>query len=317
MSNLKQAANSQWPGAGRVLRILGLLIGMGAFVFVGSALHQSFQALHQQIISRDLLLAVAFCAVVYGTGLQLVGLAWYRLLAAGGDVPLGIGQALVIFGQTQIYKYIPSNILHMVGRFAAARKAGVSAAALTYAQVAEVAIIAFAAGALAATFSAPVLSKALTEFGVGLPELTVASIAIALAAMAVVVFCFLRRKAGDIGVRAISVSAQAFLLYLAFFAVNGLIIFILACSLPGLTPLDVPGLIGIGAAAWLIGFIVPGAPGGLGVREAVMIMGLSAAGQPVWSATAIALGHRFVTILGDGIVALCGLAARTRSAPTA
>lgn len=37
-------------------------------------------------------------------------------------------------------------------------------------------------------------------------------------------------------------------------------------------------LIGIEAAAWLVGFVVPGAPGGLGVREAVLIAGLSAAG---------------------------------------
>ncbi|MBB3395045.1 hypothetical protein [Rhizobium sp. BK060] len=282
---------------------------MGALVFVGNALYHSLRDLRGQVASPDFLVAVAVCAILYAVALQLVGLAWYRLLAAAGDVPLGIGQALAIFGRTQIYKYFPSNILHMVGRFAAAKKAGASNAALAFAQVGEVAIIASAAGTVAATFSAPVMSKALARFGIDSTQFATASTGIALLVAAIIIFFTLRLKAMDVGLRATVVAIEAFFLYALFFAGNGLILLTLAYS-TGSISLDVWDLMGIGAAAWLIGFVVPGAPGGLGVREAVMIMGLNLAGHPVSSATVIALGHRLVTILGDAIVALCELVIR-------
>src|SRR3546814_5500746 len=35
------------------------------------------------------------------------------------------------------------------------------------------------------------------------------------------------------------------------------------------------GVLGVYAAAWLLGFLMPGAPAGLGVREVVLFMGLA------------------------------------------
>jgi hypothetical protein len=42
-----------------------------------------------------------------------------------------------------------------------------------------------------------------------------------------------------------------------------------------LSPASFPALISIFAAAWLLGFLVPGAPAGIGIRELVLTEGLA------------------------------------------
>ena len=68
-------------------------------------------------------------------------------------------------------------------------------------------------------------------------------------------------------------------------------------------------LTGAYAAAWVLGFIMPGAPGGLGVREAVLL----AAFDPIYGsgvAVGLTLSPRLVTTLGDAALFLGGLAMR-------
>jgi uncharacterized membrane protein YbhN (UPF0104 family) len=101
--------------------------------------------------------------------------------------------------------------------------------------------------------------------------------------------------------------------YVVFFIANGLLFIALAESLSDQAG-DWSTLIGISAVGWLLGFVIPGAPGGLGVREAVFIAGLTATGVPASLSTAIALGHRLVTLSGDGLVALAEIISRERFA---
>lgn len=250
------------------------------------------------------------CAVAYAVILQLAGIVWYRFLVLVDGPSLGLGCALAIFGKTQIYKYLPSNVMHMVGRFALARNAGASNKALAFAQIGELSIIALAAGALAALLAWPALQDAYARYGPDSPKLIAGLAAAGLLATAIGAVFFFRFRMADIGGRALVVSAEAFLLYALFFLGNGLLIIALSRALNDAGHMT--ELIGIGAAAWLIGFVVPGAPGGLGVREAVLIMGLTAAGLPPPSATAVALGNRLVTVLGDCLVALVEVILRKR-----
>ena len=83
-----------------------------------------------------------------------------------------------------------------------------------------------------------------------------------------------------------------------------------------LAPAEVAGgwsqVLGVYAAAWLLGFLMPGSPAGLGVRELVLLLGLT----PLFgaqAATAAAALLRLVTTLGDGLAFLA--AGRWRTAP--
>lgn len=59
------------------------------------------------------------------------------------------------------------------------------------------------------------------------------------------------------------------------------------------------------AAAWLLGFLVPGAPGGLGIREFVLVLGLTPVTGEAQAALD-ALMFRLVTITGDTIMTVIG-----------
>ena len=288
-----------------IIRFGGVAVSLAALVFVGLSIHRSFGDLQRQLISPLFLIAILGCAVAYAVILQLIGLAWYRFLVAIDGPSLGLGRALAIFGRTQIYKYLPSNVMHMVGRFALARSAGASNKALAFAQIGELSVIVLAAGALGALLAWPVFQDAYARYGPDNPTLIVGLIAAGLLAFAIGVMLLFRFRMADIGGIALVVSAEVFLLYALFFIGNGLLIVTLSRTLNDAG--HMAELIGIGTVAWLIGFIVPGAPGGLGVREAVLIMGLTAAGLPPPVATAVALGNRLVTVLGDCLVALAEL----------
>jgi len=288
-----------------IIRFGGVAVSLAALVFVGLSIHRSFGDLQRQLISPLFLIAILGCAVAYAVILQLIGLAWYRFLVAIDGPSLGLGRALAIFGRTQIYKYLPSNVMHMVGRFALARSAGASNKALAFAQIGELSVIVLAAGALGALLAWPVFQDAYARYGPDNPTLIVGLIAAGLLVFAIGVMLLFRFRMADIGGIALVVSAEVFLLYALFFIGNGLLIVTLSRTLNDAG--HMAELIGIGTVAWLIGFIVPGAPGGLGVREAVLIMGLTAAGLPPPVATAVALGNRLVTVLGDCLVALVEL----------
>ncbi len=297
-------------GVKSAIRVAGLAVSLAAVFFVGLAVYRSFDGLRQQFASPPFLTAVACSAVVYAIVLQLVALAWHRMLTAVDGPSLGVGHALAIFGRTQIYKYLPSNVLHMVGRYGFARKAGASNKSLAFAQIGELLTIVPAAAAVAAFLARPVLVDALARSGLDNPALATALMAGGFVSLLIAIALMVRFRMARIGRRALGALAEAFILYVLFFIGSGLLVVALCRSLTGAG--GAAELIGIGTAAWLVGFVVPGAPGGLGVREAVLIAGLSATGLPPAVATAVALGNRLVTTLGDGLLALAELIVRRR-----
>jgi hypothetical protein len=88
-------------------------------------------------------------------------------------------------------------------------------------------------------------------------------------------------------------------LYLAFFAICGVILWAITWVVLGDPDgLTIAAAMGAYAAAWVVGFVVPGASAGIGVREAVMIFGLAGlVGTP--ESIIIALLMRVATVVGD------------------
>jgi len=296
--SLAAQANRMKP----VVRIVGIIVSLAAFAFVGRAIYRSLDGLQQQLASPLFLFAVAGSVFAYAMVLQLCGLAWHRLLTAIDDLPFGIGRALAIYGTTQIYKYLPSNVLHLVGRYRLARSAGASNKALAFAQIAELLTILLAAAGISALLARAVLVHAAQERGIDDPTFVNILVMCGIAVLTTGATMIVRQRMAETGLRAFGAAAVAFLFYALFFIGSGLLLAALCKSLSSAG--GVPELIGVGAAAWLVGFVVPGAPGGLGVRETILIAGLSIAGLPAAEATAVALGYRFVTTVGDALVAM-------------
>jgi len=282
-------------------RWVGRLALVGSLVFVGFAVHTAAQSGGLALLTKDAWLRIALASFGYAILMQFVALAWTLALRGAGNGVPGVLPCLLIFGRTQIYKYLPSNVLHMVGRYQATRQAGASRAALGLAQLSEITVILLAAASVSAVLGYSVFAQDLERHVGTIGPPTLLAIAGSLVALVVAAGVVLVRRAGGSPVGAAGAVAGAFVLYVLFFVGNGALMAFLIAGLAQEAPALV-WIVGVTTIAWVIGYVVPGAPGGLGVRDASLIASLGAS-LPVEIAVAAALAHRLVTTLGDVIVA--------------
>ena len=251
---------------------------------------------------RRILPAIALAAGLYALLCLLQAIGWWWLTGVYGE-RRPMAPTAAVWARTQIAKYLPGNVFHYVGRQALGRRLGLGHEALVASHLLEViSLLAAAAmigagGAIAthspalATVSLPVVATAAT---VGLLAWPVAD-----AALRRLPFTAKRMTAlPKLSVtRAGRLLLPALACHAAFLIGTGLLLLLLlrAAGPTAVGPMDV---LWVYALAWVAGLLTPGAPGGLGVREAVLTLGLgSALGSG--TAAALALGLRFVTLLGD------------------
>lgn len=287
-------------------RIAGLLLSVVAIIYVAMSVRQSFGALQEQLVSWVFLTKVAVLSVAYALLLQLVGLGWFQLLRPVDGGVLRLSQALQIYSATQFYKYLPGNVFHLAGRYAMARKAGSSHAALALAQVGEIGIIVLAAASVASIFSWSLLVNAARQYNLDDTRLLTGIIALGVTGAVLLLLAMARYQLAIPGRKATIAGLVAYGFYVLFFIGSGLIVLVLTNGIGEPVLLGAGDIIGISAAAWLLGYVVLGAPGGVGVREAVLVFGFTALGMSPAAATTIALGFRLITVLGDGILGVLG-----------
>lgn len=284
----------------RWVRVAGWALSVAAIAYVGWSLSREVGELGDILLDPAALATMLAAAAAYAGLSLLVALAWHLLLrAASGASPLPARRSLVIHGKTQILKYLPTNVLHVAGRYALAREAKAPHAAIAFSTVAELVLVTATALLIAAVFARPLLSDALADERM----VWIASGAAAVA-VAVAVGAWLSRTSrdkSDLGRLAPAALAAAGL-YATFFALNGVLLGLLASRMSGGGAVFEPVLLGLTAAAWTAGFLVPGAPAGVGVREAVLIAGLEIV-YPGAAAAVIALSYRVATVLGDALLA--------------
>ncbi|GGY35834.1 hypothetical protein GCM10011297_06060 [Bacterioplanes sanyensis] len=233
--------------------------------------------------------------VVYVLGGMALGAAWCALLRQQGiAVPLVWG--LSVYGRSQLAKYVPGNIFHFAGRQALAMAAGLSAKpvlATTFWELAGQAMV-------AAWLSLLALSLFWSPVGPYIPLLML---------LLLLVFSLLLARTVYLMVLKAMYWQLAFLLV---FVVLMLALFF-SLSTASISWLQLGQLVGVFAAAWLLGFVVPGAPGGVGVRELVLLWGLSGfmADERV---LLLLIAGRLVTTVGDVLVYFVSVWLSQRSA---
>jgi hypothetical protein len=207
-------------------------------------------------------------------------------------------------------KYVPSNIVHYVGRHVALRRRGVAHLALVATVFAEAAVLASGACLAIAALEADVLT-ALYRRHVG----TAGSAIVITAGLACCVGAtLLWRRAASVRGPVAALRASRFLARLMtaltaatlFFATTTLLVSI-ACRLLLDDPagFDVAAVAATLAGAWVVGFVIPGASAGIGVREAAVILLLSPA-LGAGNAAVVATIYRLVTAGGDALFAALG-----------
>ena len=200
----------------------------------------------------------SFLAVVaYGCIWPLI----LRLL--GAPVP---SDALGIFLQSQLGKYLPGSVWHYAGRVGIARRRGVPARVTLSSLGVEV-----GASALAAA----IVGTLVLPLSIALP-LAVALIGIVVAASRLArttrLERWLSRRVPFEGVAgAVRAMPASTVLYLPVWAVYGVALWLTARAFFPVPVGEVAFFAGAFALGWLAGMVVVFAPGGIGVREAILV----------------------------------------------
>ena len=131
----------------RIGRLIGWAAVAASLGFVGLQLWQHapwrLAGAHLEVLTA----AIVGGALLYGLAGLLLSSAWYQLLNTGsGTASLRCHHA--VYGRTQIAKYLPGNVLHLVGRQVIGRRLGHGQGRLALASLLEALLLVLVAGAL-------------------------------------------------------------------------------------------------------------------------------------------------------------------------
>jgi glycosyltransferase 2 family protein len=255
-------------------------------------------------ILRAALPSVAQATVIYITGGGLLAIAWWLAMRVSGAGTAPLTASMAGYLSSQLGKYLPGNVGHFAARHVIGRRFGASHSSLVAATLVET-LVMMAAAACLALLVIPKLLSATLAIPVPIEWMAPAPI---LAVVALLTTLLLARHCGWLAsslttTRMLAELSLAWLLSMAFFFL-GAICFLLAA--PGIGMGEWMAILPWVAAAWLLGFIVPGAPAGLGIRELVLTLGLAPLiGEA--EAAMYAVLFRIVTTAGDAGMSAIGI----------
>jgi uncharacterized membrane protein YbhN (UPF0104 family) len=273
-------------------RLAGAALVLAALAYLGREAFLYREGLSPRDLPAGTLPLVAALGAVYGAALLLLAEQWHRIVAIFGTEPRG--RTYPSYTMTLVARYLPGNVFHIVGRAAWLHDGPLGGGALARASFLELVLTPL--GALILLFTLlPVLPLGeVTLAGFPAPLAAAAGLAAATGAALQV----LNRRG------ALRAALGPLLLSAGFMAILGASFAALAAFVAGI---PAPLAAAAALAAWLVGYATPGAPGGIGVREAVLVALLAGTAAPE-QALLLALLFRGVTIVGDGVCFLLGLA---------
>ncbi|HUF80597.1 MAG TPA: hypothetical protein VMN03_05620 [Burkholderiales bacterium] len=287
------------PAGLRALHWIGGALGAAGVLFVALRLKGYAGELNLGRFSAYHWAAFGLLTFTYGAANGLLVHAWRSLLLFLG-VSVSLPWAFRAYGISQLAKYVPGNVTHLVARQALALAAGLPGWAIAKSAAWELGLLAVA-GALLGTLALPLLHP-------GSP-----------AGIEWVVFVVVVTMAGAVASRVLGEHVlRALVSQIAFLAIAGaLFTGTLIMVSPGALELSiVPTISAAYVISWLAGLITPGAPAGIGVREVALLFLLDGRLSEADLLLVVLLG-RMVTVGGDLAFFACAWASNLWNRPHA
>lgn len=266
----------------RILHWIGSGLAIIGIAFVILRLTRDWQVRDLSYISLNVWFFVISLALIYCFAGSFLGLAWYGILKSlGADVSRA--WSIKTYGISQLAKYVPGNVFHIVGRQALGMVAGIPGGVLAKSSVWELGLIAVS-GAVFLWLILPLLTP-----------LVPLSVCIVLMLLTIGVLGSLLYKFFSVHL------FLAFIFQITFLLISGGVFVALLCAIVQSEGLILKDWVFIGGAyvvAWLVGLVTPGAPAGVGVRELVLLFLLNGLVVEENLLVAVVLG-RILTVAGD------------------
>jgi len=292
----------------RITEILGWVISAAALYFV-----------YQYVVDIDLETAkskvnfywipfILVFIVIYTFLMTFLANGWRYVLELLHGSSLPKWRVIGIYTKTQIYKYIPSNLMHVIARIYFATKLGPSKANVIQSYFLEIVfmvligliIVSVCVTTGSFTFPDELILK-IEEFSSG--KLKGFSVGILIfGAVAIIFYLFkaLRNFQSAFSLSNLIKIFKLTLLLFGFFFGMGFVEYIVFANLLGMD-ISFLYILCLFTITWLGMFIIPGAPGGIGIREFIVILLLS----PIYGPDDPTIGilvFRVVTVLGDALL---------------
>lgn len=291
----------------RNLKVLGNALTLACLCFVVISMMREGTAFLELFESGEVR-RISFISIgVFSLLIFLNVYIWKSLLVSISKKKICYNVAMDIYVKANIYKYLPGNVMHLVGRNMISSLYDMKDRDVMIATVLEL-LSAIIACVLVVCFFYYQNLEELFRIRLSLPLESSYLFFIVVMLVALIGGFVLRKNIRKIImsldkklVRAISVQfLKTLLLHIAVLFISGMCYAFLlkAMLLDGQVSAGYSGLIAAYITAWFFGFITPGSPGGIGVREAMLIFILGS----VYSRDIIVMSTlliRLITVMAD------------------
>jgi len=281
----------------KILAAFGLVAMIVSFWFLYGQVERYGALLPDGTLLLGNIGTLAILAFGYMGALCLLAEVWYLILKGlSTERPAERAHAYVSFLSSQIVKYLPTGIFHLVGRFGWLVARGYNKAAVGKATGVELGLMLLLASALSLVGvileppAAGVFSGMLASIGIApVPLWLMVTVAGTVAGIGWLVF---QRYFLD-GVK--SISPFALVAGLLFFGLQAAVFAGCYHLVAGALQF---GILPLFTLSWLLGFVAVSAPGGFGVREAAFIVLTTGLIEPDLALYSVVL-FRLVTLGGE------------------
>jgi len=292
----------------KIIEILGWIISAAALYFVyQNVINIDLEAAKAKVSYSWIPYIIIFITIyVILMGFLATGWRYMLELLHGSELPKW--RIIGIYTKTQIYKYIPSNLMHVIARIYFATQLGPSKSNVVQSYFLEIVfmvligILIVLISTFTGSFSlSDELINEIRDFSGGkLKGFSLGILVFGALAIGFYLVKALRNYKSSLNRQNLMRLLKLAVLLLAFFYGMGLVEYFVFYSLLGM---DITFLyvIALFTITWLGMFVIPGAPGGIGVREFIVITLLS----PIYGPDDPTIGiiiFRVITVLGDALL---------------
>lgn len=274
----------------KFLGLCGNVLAIAGIVFLILRFRTYAGQLSEIALSPSLFVLLVILAGASGLSVMLLVVAWKKILGVNGQ-SVDVKTTLVIYGLSQLAKYIPGNVFQFAGRQIVAMRYNLRAQAVAKSIVMELLLLVFC-GCAFTTLMLPHIFSFIT------PAMSWFLFACMVAVLILTLFYN-------------ATIFTSLILQGTYLIVTGVLFYTVLYYLDPASVKGFPTFITITSAfivAWLVGLVTPGAPAGIGVREAVLVMLLIH--LPQSEVIIAALLSRIITLAGDVLFYFASVAAK-------
>lgn len=301
----------------KIINIIGNILLILSFAFI---IHKiiKYKINFYNLFSLQTFVVIIISIITYAIVVLTLAKMFETLLRIFVGSEILRGSIILIYCKSNLYKYLPGNIFHYIGRNQIAIDKEITHQTVITTTIIEILLLLLAGIITSIVFAGKYAFRWLFDNYTYNDVITVSIIILIILCLVIIIGKYssgvnksIVKNINQIKKIRLKVCFKFIIMYIITFVLNGVMFIMVLYSISGnIRNYLILPIIGMYSFSWIIGFITPGAPAGLGIREAVMsalLLGIVKENSVIMSV----LLYRIVTILGDVLGYMIAYKSRT------